>query len=175
MIAKSVPANKLKSTLDCVDGYHGIELAEEDRHKTTFSTEWGLYRYRRAPQGYLSSGNSYGKYTDAIMEDYPSTLDIRDWEKIVDDVITWAETVEEAFTRICSILSHCNKHLANIDNKRLARLKVKTNRWKFTTVYNPGKSQQVADAISRCKPLHNMYVSMMEQMGVRRMRRSCWR
>ena len=44
MIAKTVPANVFKSTLD---GYHGVELAEEDRHKTTFDTEWGLYRYRR--------------------------------------------------------------------------------------------------------------------------------
>ena len=25
-----------KFTLDCVDGYHGIELAEEDRHKTDY-------------------------------------------------------------------------------------------------------------------------------------------
>jgi hypothetical protein len=40
-IAKSVPAGKLKSTLDCVDGYHGVELAKEDRHNTTFTTEWG--------------------------------------------------------------------------------------------------------------------------------------
>jgi hypothetical protein len=42
-IANSVPAGKLKSTLDCIDGYHGVELAKEDRHKTTFATEWGLF------------------------------------------------------------------------------------------------------------------------------------
>jgi hypothetical protein len=29
--------------LDCVDGYHGLELAKEDCHKTTFATEWGLF------------------------------------------------------------------------------------------------------------------------------------
>jgi hypothetical protein len=58
-----------------------------------------------------------------------------------------------------------NKNLADIDNKRLARLKEKTNRWKFTTVYNPGESQQAADAISRCKPLHNMYVSEHDGAG----------
>ena len=43
-IAKSVPAGKLKSTLDCVDGYHGVELAVENRQKTTFNTEWGMFR-----------------------------------------------------------------------------------------------------------------------------------
>ena len=42
-IAITVPGGKLKTTLDCVDGYHKVELAKEDRHKTTFATEWGLF------------------------------------------------------------------------------------------------------------------------------------
>jgi hypothetical protein len=42
-IVKTSPAGKLKSTVDCVDGYHRVELAKEDRHKTTFATEWGLF------------------------------------------------------------------------------------------------------------------------------------
>jgi hypothetical protein len=46
-IAKSVPAGKLNSTLDCVDGYHGAELAKEDRHKTNFTTEWDMFPYLR--------------------------------------------------------------------------------------------------------------------------------
>ena len=70
-IAKTVPGGKVKTTLDCVDGYHGVELAEEDRHKTTFATEWGLFEYLRVPQGYLSLGDSYAKHTDAIMEMCP--------------------------------------------------------------------------------------------------------
>ena len=39
--ACSVPVGVLKSTLDCVDGYHGVEVAEEDRDKMSFITEWG--------------------------------------------------------------------------------------------------------------------------------------
>ena len=39
IIAKRIPGTKFKSNLDCVDGYHGIELEEEDRNKTTFATE----------------------------------------------------------------------------------------------------------------------------------------
>ena len=50
IIAKRIPGNKFKSTLDCVDGYHGIELEEEDRHKTTFAMEWGKFHYKRAPK-----------------------------------------------------------------------------------------------------------------------------
>ena len=86
--AKRIPGNKFKSTMDCVNGYHGIKLVEADRHKTTFATEWGKFRYRRAPQGYLSSGDSYSRHTDTIMEDCPSTTSDRDFLKIVDDIIT---------------------------------------------------------------------------------------
>ena len=71
-IAKSVPAGKLKSTLDFVDGYHRVELAVEDRHKTMFNTEWSMFRYLRVLQGYLSSEDSYTKHTDAILDACPS-------------------------------------------------------------------------------------------------------
>ena len=48
-----VPRNILKTTLDCVDGYHGVPLAEADCHKTTFVTKYSRYQYLRAPQGYM--------------------------------------------------------------------------------------------------------------------------
>ena len=49
--------------------------------------------------------------------------------------------------------------VAEVPNKRLARIKEKLIPWIFNMVYNPGKTQNVADAISICKPLHMMYVS----------------
>ena len=91
-----------------MDGYHGVELAKEESHKTTLATKWGLFRYLRVPQGYLSSGDSYTKHTDAILDDCPEKPSENDYEKIVDDIIQWSETMEQSFFRICSILSHCN-------------------------------------------------------------------
>ena len=108
-VARTVPANKLKSTLDCVDGYHGVEIAEEDRHKTTFITEDGKYRYKRIPQGYGSSGDGYTRRTDEILATCPDTPESQDYEKIIDDVIIWNNNLESAFYRVCNILSHCNK------------------------------------------------------------------
>ena len=105
----TVPHNMLKSTLDCVDGYHGVPLAEEDRHKTTFLTEWGRYRYARAPQGYGSSNDGYTLRTDEVLAKIPGAPERVDYEKIVDDVITWSPRMEGAFKRICAMLSHCGK------------------------------------------------------------------
>jgi hypothetical protein len=57
---------------------------------------------------HLSSGDSYNRYTDTILEDCPSTTANRDFENIVDELITWSNTVEGAFHMIWSLLSHCN-------------------------------------------------------------------
>ena len=46
-VACSVPGGVLKTTLDCVDGYHGVEFSEEDRDKMSFLTEWGAFRCHR--------------------------------------------------------------------------------------------------------------------------------
>ena len=108
-VARTVPAGKLKSTLDCIDGYHGVEIAEEDRHKTTFITEEGKFRYKRIPQGYGSSGDGYTRRTDDILASCPNTPDKQDYEKIIDDIIIWNDSLEECFFRVCNILSHCNK------------------------------------------------------------------
>ena len=49
--------------------------------------------------------------------------------------------------------------VADVPNKRLVRIKEKLNCWRFDVIYNPGRIQNAADAISRCKPLHMMYIS----------------
>lgn len=36
-------------------GYDQIKIASEDRHKTTFATEWGFYQYTIMPFGLKNS------------------------------------------------------------------------------------------------------------------------
>ena len=59
------------------------------------------------PHGYLSSGDSYTKHTNAILDDYPGKPAENDFEKIIDDIIQWSDNMKDAF---CSILSHCNQN-----------------------------------------------------------------
>ena len=63
-----MPANTWKSVTDAWSGFHSALIKEEDRHKTSFITEWGRYRYRVAPQGYVSSTDGYSKRYDKIIE-----------------------------------------------------------------------------------------------------------
>lgn len=55
--ARQVPSGKHKTVFDAWNSYHSVPLHEDDRHKTTFITPWGRYRYLSAPQGYMASGD----------------------------------------------------------------------------------------------------------------------
>ena len=66
--------------------------------------------YLRVPQGYLSSVDSYTKHTDPIIDECPGKPAENNFEKTIDDIIQWSDNMEDAFFRICSILSHCNQN-----------------------------------------------------------------
>lgn len=45
--------NAFFSTMDLTSGYYNVEVHEEDRKYTAFSSPFGLYEYNRMPQGLL--------------------------------------------------------------------------------------------------------------------------
>ncbi len=79
--ARSVPKNQLMTVFDAWNGYHSIPIDPADRHKTTFITEHGRYRYCRAPMGYSASGDAYTHRYDMIVADVERLL------KVVDDTL----------------------------------------------------------------------------------------
>ena len=85
-------------------------MAEEDRDKMSFLTEWGAFRYRRVPQGFGPSGDGYTRRTDDLLSATPGRPGMIDMEKIVDDILIWSESIEDTFYRICNVLSHAGKH-----------------------------------------------------------------
>ena len=80
-LARRVPGNTWKTVVDAWNGYHSVPLRESDRHLTTFITPFGRWRYTRAPQGFLSSGDGYNRRVDAILTDFERK------ERCVDDTI----------------------------------------------------------------------------------------
>jgi hypothetical protein len=102
--ARSVPSHTRKSVFDAWNGYHTIELHEEDRHLTTFITPRGRFRYRVAPQGYIASGDGYTRRFDEIVMDFPRKT------KCVDDAILWSSSIEEAFFHAVNWLDVCGSN-----------------------------------------------------------------
>lgn len=97
-LVSSIPSNKVKSTLDCWNGYHSVPLHPADRHLTTFITPWGRFRYRTSPQGLVSAGDSYTHRKAEIMHNFENVKDC------VDDSLIYDDTIEDNFYRVCAYL-----------------------------------------------------------------------
>ena len=68
--AKGIPPNTWRTVTDARNGFHSIPLHPDDKHLTTFITQWGRYRYLKAPQGYASSCDGYNRRMDEITADF---------------------------------------------------------------------------------------------------------
>ena len=66
---------------------------------TTFITTYGRWRYKRAPQGFLSSGDGYNRRFDAILADFDRK------ERIVDDTIFYDTELEKHWWRTIDFLT----------------------------------------------------------------------
>ena len=100
-LASQVPRNKKKSVLDVWNAYHSVPVREEDQHKLTFITQWGRYRYKKAPQGYLASGDGYTHRDSLITQ----SQDIRNKVTIVDDSLLWDPDISKNFHSVCKMLT----------------------------------------------------------------------
>ena len=104
VLASRIPSNKYLSVVDQWNGYHSIPLHEEDKDYTQFATQWGRYRYKKAPQGYLASGDGYNHRYDAILTDF------RNKERCVDDTAIYSDTILSSFQDLYRYFIICAKN-----------------------------------------------------------------
>ena len=97
--AMSVPANTYKTVTDAWEGYHSIPLDKESSLMTQFITPFGVFRYKRDPQGYTSSGDAYNNRFDEI------TKDVKDSVRQVDDSLLWSQSIAKNFKDTCEYLT----------------------------------------------------------------------
>ena len=98
-LARRIPGKTWKTVTDAWNGYHSVPLRKSDRHLTTFITPFGRWRYTRAPQGFLSSGDGYNQRFDTILTDFVRK------ERCVDDTIHYDNDLETHWWRTIDFLS----------------------------------------------------------------------
>ncbi len=97
-LARSVPPNSFKTVFDAWNGFHQLMIRLEDRYLTTFITPWGLYRYLRAVQGFISSGDGYNRRFDEIVQHMVRLL------RCVDDTLIHDVDMESHWWRVIEFL-----------------------------------------------------------------------
>ena len=103
-LAKGIPANTWRTVTDAWNGYHSIELHEDDRHLTAFLGPTGkLYQYCVAPQGYASSGDGYNRRCEELFTPFERL------RRCVDDTLLYdpPTSLAEHWWRVIDFLECC--------------------------------------------------------------------
>ena len=100
-LVSTIPPGQVKTVLDAWNGYHSLPLAAGSRDATTFITEWGRFRYCRAPMGFHASGDAYTRRFDDITKDQVRV------KRCVDDSILWDTDIAESFWHTFDYLKTC--------------------------------------------------------------------
>ena len=85
--------------MDAWNGFHSVQIREEDKYITTFLTSWGRYRYRTAPQGYKVSGDAYTARYDRITEG------VDKMRRVIDDTLLYEHNIEKFDRQVEAYLS----------------------------------------------------------------------
>lgn len=77
------------SKIDIVDAFHQIELAERDRHITTFMSTFGTFQYDRLAFGLANAPELFQRVMRHILEG------LRNVESFMDDIIAYGKDQKE--------------------------------------------------------------------------------
>ncbi|XP_071913927.1 uncharacterized protein [Coffea arabica] len=100
--------------LDAFKGYHQIEMAKEDRDKTSFITEEGTYCYRTMPFGLKNAGATYQRLVNKLFQNQIG----RSMEVYVDDMIVKSRTDQRLIPDLREILDILLKSRMRLNPKK---------------------------------------------------------
>ena len=131
-MATSVPTPKpgeklFFSTMDAWNGYHSVPLEESAKKYFGFLTQWGTYRYKVVPQGFIGSGDHYVSVYNDIMNqlrdkektnpnsvfrclsDEKKQWTNPSWKRCIDDTLLWATSFKQSFMQCAKYLTFCGQ------------------------------------------------------------------
>ena len=97
---EALRGSKWFSTLDLASGYWQVPMAPEDAEKTAFTTQFGLYQFKKMPFGLANAPATFERLMELVLSGLH-------WEICLiylDDIIVFSETFEEHVTRLQLVL-----------------------------------------------------------------------
>ena len=97
---ESLGGNSFFCTLDLLAGYHQVEVAEEDRPKTAFTTGTFLYQYKIMPFGLCNAPGTFQRLMELVL----AGLQWTECLVYLDNVIVYGLDFETTLKRLKTIL-----------------------------------------------------------------------
>ena len=105
------------TTFDLADGYYQVELAEEDKEKTAFITEYGLFEFNVMPFGLTNAPATFQRVMNKALEGLLRVKCL----SYIDDTITFSKSFGE---HIMDVRAVC-------DALKAAQLKIRLEKCRF--------------------------------------------
>ncbi len=84
------------SSIDLASGYHQVAVHERDRHKTAFTTPFGIFEYCRMPFGVCNGPSTFQRLMQTTMGDLIFQIML----VYLDDILVYAPTFPEHLQRL---------------------------------------------------------------------------
>ena len=102
------------STIDLASGYYQIETDEIDAEKTVFSTETGHYQFTRMPMGLKNSAATFQRLMYTVLSGLVGSRCF----VYLDDIVIYAESIEEHSKKLYEVFSQLALHNLKINPKK---------------------------------------------------------
>ena len=96
----TLAGSKLFSTLDLATGYWQVEVADEDKEKTAFSTPEGLYQFEVMPFGLCNAPATFQRLMDKVL----SGLKWYSCLVYIDDIVVVGDSFENHLYNLVGVL-----------------------------------------------------------------------
>jgi hypothetical protein len=111
-VLENVGGQKAYSFTDGFLGYHQIKIAQEDRHKTTFKTEWGCYQYTIMPFVLKNAPTIFSRVVVITFKEFIHNLEV-----YLDDWIVFILLKDHVET-LCLMLDRCRQYHISLNLKK---------------------------------------------------------
>jgi len=88
------------TTLDLTSGYYNVGVREADKHKTAFTTPFGLYEFQRCPMGISNAVPTFQRTMEKMLRGLLGVCAL----VYLDDVILFSPTFEDHVTQLDQVL-----------------------------------------------------------------------
>ncbi|XP_064116655.1 uncharacterized protein K02A2.6-like [Macrobrachium nipponense] len=115
------PTAKYFTTADALHGYWQMELAEEDRHLTTFITPYGRFQHCRGPMGFSATSDANCLRGDMALQGVPNCV------KVVDDILLSDEDLPSHLQHVHQMLTRCRQYGITLNKEKFTVAAPKVN------------------------------------------------